>query len=364
MDHRLTPSHGDITGQSDALRDTLGRLRAHGAGRLDGRSWLFVGSGASYHAGTVAADWLRALGVPASASTPSSEAWMTPERWATSETVVVGLSRTGTTVETVEAIRAARALGAHTIGVSCTEDTPLLECAEDRLALAGVQERGRVMTRSFAALALAAQWLAAVAVDREDGARALEAVPEAIDATITTFDAVARRIAERRSEHVVVLGSTPHVGICEQARLQTLETARVHAEAYPVLEYRHGPLAGLRESTELVLLSTSRSLAADRLIGEDVARIGGHLTVCATAPVLGEFADDVERVELAEELDDAALGNAALPFLQLLAYHLTLELGRDPEAVRNLDRRIEPHVDPHAVDPDLFAATAGAASHR
>ena len=281
---------------------------------------------------------------------------MSPEGLGSEDTTVGALSRTGTTVETVEAVKAARELGAATIGVSCTPNTPLLQDAEWQVALDGVEERGRVMTRSFAALALAAQWIAAANVERDDALDALRQVPEAIASRVEAFDALAREIARRGSDHCVFLGSEPHVGICGQARLQLLETARVSAESYPVLEYRHGPLAGMSPSTEILLISTPRSLAADLLIDDDVASLGGRLTVCGAPDTLSHFGAGVDRLELPDGLPTMVLGNVALCFLQLVAYHLTVEHGRDPEAVRNLDRTVDPHVDPHAVDPGLFGS--------
>lgn len=356
-----TPSYHDILEQAGSLRRTA-ELAADVAVPGADRPWVFVGCGASYHAGSAAAGLLSALGGQAVA-VPASDLWMNPDVWLRPDSVVVGLSRTGTTTETAAALRTAKARGAHTIGVSLAAGSPVVTEVDIPVTLDHVVEAGRVMTRSFSNLLSAAQSLAVSAAATSASTTddvvhryrsGLRAVGDAVAAAMPTFDAVARSTAAPASGHVVFLGSGPDLGLCRQAALQTQETARAAVEAHAVLDYRHGPLSTLTPESLVVLLTSDRSLPADLLLAEDVAVLGGTLVGVGAASVVQQLPDHVEKVATPGELPRWLAGDVALPFLQLLAYHLTLARGADPESVRNLDRTKDPHVNPHVLPTDLL----------
>ncbi len=361
-----TASYHDIVGQAATLDATVAAAAAADLGAVGAdRPWIFTGCGASYHAGTAAAGLFSALSGHCALSLPASDLWMNPDVWLRPGSVVVGLSRTGTTTETVAALAASRALGATTIGVSLSPGTPLVEQADHAVVLDHVGERGRVMTRSFTNLLLASQTLV-VQATQQAGARdpsltdayrkGLAEVPGAVAEGLPDYDDAARVLAKAGNGHLVFLGSGPDLGLCRQAALQTQETARAGVEAHGVLDYRHGPLATLTPDSLLVLLTGERSLPADLVLADDVAVLGGSLIAVGPAPVLEHFPDHVEKVSTPKVTARWLQGDAGLPFLQLLAYHLTLARDADPESVANLDRTKTPHVNPHVLAGDLFAS--------
>lgn len=356
-----TPSYYDIVEQAPSLDRTAevaADVRVPGADQ----PWVFVGCGASYHAGAAAAGLLCALGGQALA-VPASDLWMNPDVWVRPGSVVVGLSRTGTTTETVAALRTARRHGAHTIGVSLAPGTPVVTDVDTGLALDHVVETGRVMTRSFSNLLAAAQSFA-VSAAAVSGSTAdavvdryrtgLSAVGGAVAQAMAGFDETAQLAAKSASGHVVFLGSGPDLGLCRQAALQTQETARPAVEAHAVLDYRHGPLSTLTPESLVVLLTSDRSLPADLLLAEDVAVLGGTLVAVGPTAVVEQLPDHVERVATPGDLPRWLGSAVGLPFLQLLGYHLTVARGADPESVRNLDRTKQPHVNPHVLPADLL----------
>jgi glucosamine--fructose-6-phosphate aminotransferase (isomerizing) len=356
-----TPSYHDILEQAPSLGPTE-ELAANVTVPGADRPWVFVGCGASYHAGTAAAGLLSALGGQAQ-GLPASEVWMNPDLWLRPDSVVVGLSRTGTTTETVAALRTAHERGAHTIGASLAPGTPVVEQVDTGLVLDHVGESGRVMTRSFANLLVAAQSFAVSASvssasapdvlvdDYRTGLRRLGGV---VEASVPVFDELARVMAEAPRRHVVFLGSGPDLGICRQGALQMQETARAAVEAHAVLDYRHGPLAALDPDSLVVLLTSDRSLPADLLLAEDVGVLGGTLVAIGPTHVVEQLPAHVQRIATSDGLPRWLGGNVALPFLQLLAYHLTVARDADPESVRNLDRTKQPHVNPHVLPADLL----------
>jgi glutamine---fructose-6-phosphate transaminase (isomerizing) len=361
-----TPSYHDILEQAPSLERTAevaGDLEVPGADR----PWLFVGCGASYHAGAAAAGLLCALGGQAQAA-PASDLWMNPDVWLRPGTVVVGLSRTGTTTETVAALRTAHRHGAHTIGVSLAAGTPVVSDVDTSLVLDHVVESGRVMTRSFSNLLLASQSFGVSAALASGSASeavvaryrsGLRAVGGAVAAAVAGYDEVAQVMAKAASDHVVFLGSGPDLGLCRQAALQTQETARPAVETHAVLDYRHGPLSTLTPDSLVVLLTSDRSLPADLVLADDIAVLGGTLVAVGPDAVVAQLPDHVERVGTPGDLPRWVSGDIGLPFLQLLGYHLTVARGADPESVRNLDRTKQPHVNPHVLPADLLDEPTG-----
>lgn len=359
----MTPTLTDIREQAASWSTTLATVDALVGPPLPvDRPWVFVGSGASFYAAQAAAGLLRALGYDRAVAAPASEAWMSPEMWIPEGAVLVGLSRSGTTTETVQALRAGHRRGAITVGVTLTAGTPVALDPDRAVLLDRVGETGRVMTRSFANLMLAAQSLAVAAVGSAatggvGGAGYAEGLADLADQFMDhrkVIDGAAQSLGRQGWTSLVLLGSGPGLAIARQGVLQLQETSRLPAEAYSVLEYRHGPIARLGDDTLVVVLSSERSVPADLLIAGDVGLLGGSLVACGEPAVLAQFDPKTTTVVTSTGLPLWLQAQAALPFLQLLAYHRTDALGDTSESVHNLDRSIHPHINPHAIADDLF----------
>lgn len=355
-----TASYNDIMGQAHSLAATIDAMAVTVPKVLqDRRSWLFTGSGASFHAATTAAATLAAFGDVTATAAPAAEVWMNPGMWVRPGAVVVALSRTGTTTETVQAMRTAmRVSGTTTVGFSLTSGTEIVEEAAVGLSLEWVGETGRVMTRSFSNLLLASQMLALQAgVPAEQFSRSTVSVlPEMVASAIDSYDALAQRLAQRPTAHVVFLGSGARIGLCRQAALQLQETSGLPVEAHSVLDYRHGPIASLGATSTVVILTSPRSRPADLIVANDVSTLGGTAVVVGAQEDLGAFEPATEVVPVLGDGRSWLSGNAALPFLQLFAYHLTVERDADPESVHNLDRTKSPNINPHVLPESLFDA--------
>ncbi len=352
-----TASYHDIVGQADSLRATISMM-APAVPALQGRrSWLFTGSGASFHAATTAAAMVAASGDVTAVAAPAAEVWMNPEMWFRSGAVVVALSRTGTTTETVQALRAAnRVTDTTTVGFSLAPGTEVVKEADYGFSLQQVGEKGRVMTRSFCNLLLASQILALTATASADVAalRHVSLLPDAVSEGMDTYDVLAQKLAQRPTDHVVFLGSGPNIGLCRQAALQLQETSGLPVEAHSVLDYRHGPIASLGATTTVVILTSAKSKPADLIVADDVSTLGGTAAVVGAPEDLRAFRPTTEQVPVPGGDRSWLAGNVALPFLQLFAYHLTVQRDADPESVHNLDRAKCPHINPHVLPDSLF----------
>lgn len=355
-------THRDILAQAQTLPETLEVLRGEplpAAPLARKRRFVFTGCGSSYYAGRCAASLLRVLAGVDARAVPASELWLLPEENLSHESLVVGISRTGTTTEVVRALDAARRRRATTLAISIGPRPETFEFADLRIWLRHATEESPVMTQSFSNLLLAAQHVA-VEIACELGAsqaqtyrRGLKEAVSAVAMTLGDLDREARSLAAGRPDHVVFLGSGPHEGLCAEAALKVKEMARLPVESHSLLEFRHGPIATLTPGSLVVVLSNQESLPFSEIVLADADLIGSRAVEIAATSSPRAARRRAGMVCLPSAGPGWLAGNVALPFLQLLALNLTVGLGQTPESVRHLDRFKEPCVDPHVVDLDL-----------
>lgn len=353
------PTYTDIMEQAVSLSGTLQvleNMEVPSFAVQPEQVYVFTGCGASYYVAQSAAAFMRALGNSTAIAVPSSEAWLLPDLWLQPGCIAVGISRSGTTTEVLRALEQARARQLPTIAISLAAVAPIYDLADMALRLPHVQEAGRVMTRSFANLLLATQWLAASVAHAHGHAagthyrQALRHAVDMIDATLPMLNAHAHALAHTMFDEYVVLGSSPLAGIGAQAALQMQEMTRLACASYAGLEYRHGPIATLTPQSLVMILASPRTAAFDALLARDVQTLGGTAVVVGPESEAAVFPSSAQMIGLPAGLPDWLYGNVALPLLQLLAFHATVARGNDPQSVHHLDKRMLPHIDPHTVD--------------
>ena len=209
---------------------------------------------------------------------------------------VVAISRSGTTTEVVRALDAIA--GRPTLAISALADSPVTAAAKASICLDFADEQAVVQTRfATAVLALSRAWLGYGAEVEAAAARVEGAAGRAVDPT--AFD------------HFVFLGTGDAVGLAYEAALKMQESAGVWAEAYPVMEYRHGPVSAADTATLVWPLG-------------DVD--GGVLEVAAAAGATVAASDPDPLVELVA--------------IQRAAVAVALARGRDPNFPRHLTRSV------------------------
>lgn len=358
MTHTDTKTHRDLDRQSATMRLTLNLLGGltPPANVLEARRYLFTGCGSSYYASLSAATLMTAIAGRSAVGAPSSEVWLLPEAYLDDETVVVGVSRTGTTTEVVRVLEMAREQGLATVALTLTDDAPLLDSADLKISMSHVREEGRVMTQSFSNLLLAGQWLAATVAAhaaRPQGEEYLEGfvrLVDLLDGLLPELDLLGAEVAARGAGHYVLLGSGPTAAVCAEGVLKLQEMTQLTSESHSGLEYRHGPIAALGNGSQLLLASCAASVAFDALLAADARTLGHSAMVLCPADLASRFPEGTEVRPLPGGLPDWLYANVCLAFFQYLSWHRTVALGRDPERVRNLDKATTPVVDPHVVD--------------
>lgn len=302
---------------------------------------LFLGCGSSYYLSLSAAhSFVKLLRLPARA-VPSSEVVFYPEAVFPrhGRTLVVGVSRSGETTETVVALeRAAARPGVRVLSVSCRPDSGLAGLSGLHLALPASDETSVVMTRSFTSMLLALVAVAVTAAGDEARFRALGSLPDAAAAVLAEAGPVAEELGRDGTLHrYVFLGSGPLYGIASEGMLKVKEMALTDSEAYHSLEYRHGPKSIADASTLVVSLVSGAARDEETRLAEELSLQGARiLTIGGEAPRGGR------AVSLhAEGLDEWLRAPLTVIPLQLLAYYRAVSRGLDPDQPQNLSHVVK-----------------------
>ncbi len=225
------------------------------------------------------------------------------------DAVVIGLSRSGTTTETIEALRASRAADLPTVAISCEPDTPILNEAETAIYLPTHGEEGIVMTASASLMLIAGLRLAGIT---PAGAAAAEAAVRAVEGCGALLEG---------RDHFVYLGGGALYGIACEGCLKVQEMSLSYSQAFHPLEYRHGPISLITERSLVVMLYSDAAEAEAKLVADVQAKgarvIGlggpGDLSVPITVPGVEARASEIlpalqmigERVANAKSIDTA-----------------------------------------------------------
>jgi glucosamine--fructose-6-phosphate aminotransferase (isomerizing) len=348
----------EVFEQPAVLRSTIGGLIQEGEGdvalplAVDPREVdrvVIVAAGTASYAGLVGETLLERLArIPAEVEVASEFRYREPvldER-----TLVVAVSQSGETIDTLQALREARRAGARTLGVLNVKGSSISREVEDVLYIHAGPEIGVASTKAYSAM-VAAFVLLAVRVGRARGAlpeararellRALKAAPDEVARALGRRDevrAVAAELAGARS--VLYLGRGVNVASAYEGALKLKEISYLHAEAYPTGEMKHGPIALIDAATPVVALAPHGALHAKTIsnLQEVRARDGRVIAIASEGDQeITAHADRVLRVPRVPELLSPLV--VAVP-MQLLAYEVAVRLGRDVDQPRNLAKSV------------------------
>ena len=314
------------------------------------RSVLILACGTSWHAGLVARHWLEAIaGVPCAVEIASEYRYRTsvPDP----DALVVGISQSGETADTLSALKHAQSLGHEaTLAVCNVATSAMVRLTRLQfLTRAGV-EIGVASTKAFTTqltgLFLLALTLAKLRgrLSTEDEAahvKALRHLPTALGAVLALEPPIiawAERFA--RKEHALFLGRGLHYPIALEGALKLKEISYIHAEAYPAGELKHGPLALVTGEMPVVTVAPNDALLEKLKSNmQEVRARGGELYVFADADTRIASSAGVNVIRLPEHYGPLSPILHVVP-LQLLAYHAALARGTDVDKPRNLAKSV------------------------
>ncbi len=341
---------GEEIGVSAALAKSITRV-------------CFVACGTSAHAAMAGRYWVEQLArLPATVEIGSEVRYRDPVFADTD--LVVAVSQSGETLDTLAAIKAAKAHGAHILAVANVLDSAIPRAASGALYTHAGPEIGVASTKCFTTQ-LAALLLLAVHLGRARGAlpeaeaervlTALRGVPQQMRAVLAKTDAI-KAIARRHvhARDMLFLGRGTGYPIALEGALKLKEISYIHAEGYAAGEMKHGPIALIDEDMPVVVVCPRDAHYEKTLsnMQEVIAREGQLIAVCT------EGDGDVERIltdESSRRLPDHAHAPdiitvpvaepEVLPLLtvvplQLLAYYVADLKGTDVDQPRNLAKTV------------------------
>jgi glucosamine--fructose-6-phosphate aminotransferase (isomerizing) len=314
------------------------------------RSVLLLACGTSYHAGLVAKYWIESL-----ARLPTQVEIASEYRYRDSipdpDALVVLISQSGETADTLAALKHARALGQkRTLAICNVASSAMVrETKLSFLTRAGV-EIGVASTKAFTTQ-LVALFLLALCLgkirkkisgkEEQRQLQSLRHLPKALGAALALEPQLIAWSAQfAKKEHALFLGRGLHYPIALEGALKLKEISYIHAEAYPAGELKHGPLALVTSAMPVVTVAPNDALLEKLKSNiQEVRARGGELYVLADADTRMTSAEGVNVVRLPEHYGLLSPILHVVP-LQLLAYHTALARGSDVDKPRNLAKSV------------------------
>jgi glucosamine--fructose-6-phosphate aminotransferase (isomerizing) len=343
IDEQPTAIAQAVRGRADGARVAFESLSADAF--ADARRVHFVACGTSYHAALYGAQLLRDRGVPARAYLASEYAVTAPPT--EDGTVLVGVTQSGETADTLAALRRGASEELRTLAVTnVVGSTAARECDDTVLIRAG-PEIGVAATKTFSSQ-VATLGLLAERIAREVGGSgsapaglpaALDDVPDAVETILADSSASALATRYDDSDAYFFIGRGTGHPVALEGALKLKEISYEHAEGFPAGELKHGPLALVTPSTPVFAICTGQH--TEKLVGsiEEVSARGAP--VVAVAPrserEVATVADDVLWVP---ETHPELVGVLANVQLQLLSYHTATLLDRPVDKPRNLAKSV------------------------
>ena len=313
-------------------------------------SVLILACGTSYYAGCVARYWIESIAqVPVTVEIASEYRYRVSV--ADPNALVVVVSQSGETADTLAALKHAKGLGMHRTLAICNVPTSAMvrETVMQFLTRAGA-EIGVASTKAFTtqlvALYLLANSLAhargRLSPEREQVAvRRLRHLPAAVQSVLALEPhIIAWSETFARVEDALFLGRGLHYPIALEGALKLKEISYIHAEAYPAGELKHGPLALVTEAMPVVTVAPNDELLEKLKSNmQEVRARGGQLYVFADADTQIESSEGLHVIRLPEHYGDLSPILHVVP-LQLLAYHTAVARGTDVDKPRNLAKSV------------------------
>jgi len=349
----------EIFEQPRAVADTLEVVGGIDAGLFGAKapailaqvdSVLILACGTSYYSSLVAKQWIETLArIPCTVEIASEYRYR--DSVPHSATLVVVVSQSGETADTLAALKHAKALGhAHTLAICNVATSSMVRQTELVFLTRAGTEVGVASTKAFTTQ-LAAQFLLALTLAKLGGRlpaddeakwmRELRHLPAAIAGALALEPhLIAWAEAFARKQHALFLGRGLHYPIALEGALKLKEISYIHAEAYPAGELKHGPLALVDSDMPVVAIAPNDALLEKLKSNlQEVRARGGELYVVADLDSHLSAGDGTHLIRVSEHAGLLSPVVHVIP-LQLLAYHTAVMRGTDVDKPRNLAKSV------------------------
>ena len=348
----------EIFEQPRAIGDTLANIATFGpelfaANPDDWKAFdqiLILACGTSYYSACVAKYWLEDIaGIPTQVEIASEYRYRTTVP--NPKTLIVVVSQSGETADTLAALRHAKALGhPYTLAICNVASSAMVRETDWHFLTKAGTEIGVASTKAFTTQLLAL-YLLAVSIAKRAGKispekekellRELRHLPKALHAVLALEpQIIAWSDAFAKCENALFLGRGLHYPIALEGALKLKEISYIHAEAYPAGELKHGPLALVTDKMPVVTVAPNDVLLEKLKSNmQEVKARGGKLFVFADQDTEIVNSDGINVIRLPEHYGNLSPILHVVP-LQLLAYHTACARGTDVDKPRNLAKSV------------------------
>ncbi|WP_233851646.1 glutamine--fructose-6-phosphate transaminase (isomerizing) [Paraburkholderia sp. HD33-4] len=349
----------EIFEQPQAITDTIPQadsfdawIFGEGAAQVfaDIDSLLILACGTSYYSGLTAKYWLESLAkIPTQVEIASEYRYR--ESVPNPKSLVVVISQSGETADTLAALKHAQALGhKHTLAICNVGTSAMVRQTELSFLTHAGREIGVASTKAFTTQLVALFTLAATLAklrgrlnDEQEASylKQLRHLPAALNSVLALEPQIIAWSEEfSRKEHALFLGRGLHYPIALEGALKLKEISYIHAEAYPAGELKHGPLALVTEAMPVVTVAPNDALLEKLKSNiQEVRARGGELYVFADADTKIVNDEGLHVIRMPEHYGLLSPILHVVP-LQLLAYHTACARGTDVDKPRNLAKSV------------------------
>jgi glucosamine--fructose-6-phosphate aminotransferase (isomerizing) len=345
--HAITETLVGRVHNGRVLEATFGPSASHLFAKIE--MVQIIACGTSYHAGLVARYWIETLAkMPCVVEIASEFRYRQP--LANPNALVVTISQSGETADTLAAVHEAKRLGfGPSLTICNVPESSLVRASDMVLMMRAGPEIGVASTKAFTTQLLSLLMLTVI-LGRRHGmtleteqniVNAMQSLPKQLETVLALNDEIeqlAGQFADKR--HALFLGRGIHYPIAMEGALKLKEISYIHAEAYPAGELKHGPLALVDAEMPVVAVAPNNALQEKLKSNlQEVHARGGQLIIFANHRAIMQASDYIKIIELGEVDEIISPIVYTLP-LQLLAYHVALIKGTDVDQPRNLAKSV------------------------
>ncbi|WP_160134042.1 glutamine--fructose-6-phosphate transaminase (isomerizing) [Halococcus salsus] len=299
----------------------------------------FVACGTSYHAALYGARLFQEAGIPAQAFLASEYVTAPPP---VDDALVVGVTQSGETADTLSALRAAKRLGARTLALTNVVGSTVARECDHVLYIRAGPEIGVAASKTFASQLVTLNLFALAVTDDHDreSIGSLRDLPSTVQAILDDSTAAEVATAYLDADAYFFIGRGLNHPVALEGALKLKEITYRHAEGFAAGELKHGPLALVTDNTPVIAVATGDGEFARKTVGnvkEVEARDAPVIAVTDGQSDIERYADHVLSVPETHPRTAAVLASVQL---QLFAYHTAADLGRSIDKPRNLAKSV------------------------
>lgn len=307
---------------------------------------IIVGCGTAYHAGLVAKDWFEEIAKIPSVCETASE-WRYKSSVADKKTLVVAVSQSGETADTLEAVKKAKSLEAAVIAVTNVGYSAITRLSDFVMPVSAGAEICVAATKSYCGQLVSLYVLAVILKEKVNYKNSpllsgIYKLPEQCKQVVSGIcaDELAEKLA--KSNGVYFIGRGLDGAVAKEGSLKLKEVSLKSGEGYPAGELKHGTLALIDDSTYTVCIVCNKALSRKTLSAmEQISTRGGKLVaVCSVEEILPEIKNMAEYVFVLPDCGEYLSPVVSVIPLQIIAYKTALKCNCNPDKPRNLAKSV------------------------